>query len=550
MIILDRLGDFNEVIEYYEKVLEIVSNMKLYGKIDTVEKKIKELSDDKYMVPAMRAVFMNYSLELMQLEELIKRDVSDEVIDNFVEQEWILDNVFELAPITKQEKIRQIRNCLAHAMYEIRINDEFDLDKKDVENQNNSASFYINNGKIRALIPYNIGLNLPHVYKSIYMRNYEENKQFIKFNVRKLEDGDGKKSINTFARSIKLGEKSIDEENIKLVKAYIEWIGLENFKKINYFTKYEILSDMVGLSNNGVFLNDRVLVSNLGSMFLDTIRHYRHIDDKTTVTGGFAKDYLLSHSLNKFSYQIPQVYANVLMGMCNYCFSYVREINENRGEKLFEYRDIDLSGINISSQGNEIFVKEINLNSKLVEKRKEKASIQKRRAKIDNIPDLDKRQKAMEKSKDKYEEGEKREKELDIEIEELIRQISESGEIIYDSSNFFRHLRNSISHGRYRVDYMKFFRTKKLEDMQVTFRDYNEQTNLVEFEASMSVKKVMELIKFIQEKINHSIEKSTIGNNVQTSFLEQALVHFCIGEKELEEETDIEKGRVVLIDKV
>ena len=165
-----------------------------------------------------------------------------------------------------------------------------------------------------------------------------------------------------------------------------------------------------------------------------------------------------------------------------------------RGHKR-EYNGIDLSGVTIKYLSKEESIKRtINLREKL--------------------------ERAPKRKKD-----------------QIQKQIDRYGDVMVNSSNLFRHLRDSIAHNNYNIDYSKYINTRKLDDIIITFKTYEKYTDELDFEVEISVKEIKRLVKELQNSINLSIELSDEGKNSEVSFLREALVFRNLGLEDIEKES-------------
>ena len=192
-------------------------------------------------------------------------------------------------------------------------------------------------------------------------------------------------------------------------------------------------------------------------------------------------------SISQLAAQKPFLYAKSAIALANYCFVYIREINKNRNRPIFEYNGIDLSK-------EESIKRTINLREKL--------------------------ERAPKRKKD-----------------QIQKQIDRYGDVMVNSSNLFRHLRDSIAHNNYNIDYSKYINTRKLDDIIITFRTYEKYTDELDFEVEISVKEIKRLVKELQNSINLSIELSDEGKNSEVSFLREALVFRNLGLEDIEKES-------------
>ena len=83
--------------------------------------------------------------------------------------------------------------------------------------------------------------------------------------------------------------------------------------------------------------------------------------------------------------------------------------------------------------------------------------------------------------------------------DQIQKQIDRYGDVMVNSSNLFRHLRDSIAHNNYNIDYSKYINTRKLDDIIITFRTYEKYTDELDFEVIIQ-KIIQNYLKFVQEK--------------------------------------------------
>ena len=136
-IVLDKISDFDEVIKFYQRALNF-SKTRLRNNINIEELKdeAKEPTQEE-LISFFRAKVSSETLRIIQIEEQFHGvNVINNEIDDFFRGNSILKSftVPEKQVNSENYKIRQLRNCLVHSMYEIRIS-------KDGEN----AYLYLNN---------------------------------------------------------------------------------------------------------------------------------------------------------------------------------------------------------------------------------------------------------------------------------------------------------------------------------------------------------------------------------------------------------------------
>ena len=166
MLIIDPLKTFNNVIEYYREVLSLIPKLYIGMSIESFTKESEILRKPNHYISSIQAIFFNKSLKIQSIEDLIKdTNIDDTRIDAIFKSIDSFKELQSLVPMSQKEKCKQLRNCLAHSMFEIRIHNEDSL--INVENVDN-ISIYINNGKISGTISYHDFYQLEDLYAKLY----------------------------------------------------------------------------------------------------------------------------------------------------------------------------------------------------------------------------------------------------------------------------------------------------------------------------------------------------------------------------------------------
>ena len=171
--------------------------------------------------------------------------------------------------------------------------------------------------------------------------------------------------------------------------------------------------------------------------------------------------------------------------------------------------------------------------------------IKKNNNKLENPNNKDpNRDKKIYKNKEEIENLEKQINKTEEERKLLLNQIVElrNSECYTDCSNFFRYLRNSLSHGTYSIDYIKALESGDLTNLEITFSDYPEGDKNhanPNFEVSVTAKQLLELVSKIQQK---AIEQTNNNSDrFMSSFLYEALNSQSIDMNDIENESIIEQ---------
>lgn len=171
--------------------------------------------------------------------------------------------------------------------------------------------------------------------------------------------------------------------------------------------------------------------------------------------------------------------------------------------------------------------------------------IKKNNNKLENPNNKDpNRDKKIYKNKEEIENLEKQIKEKEAEGQLLLNQIVElkNSERYTDCSNFFRYLRNSLSHGTYSIDYIKALESGDLTNLEITFSDYplgDKNHANPNFEISVTAKQLLELVSKIQQKAIEQTKNNS--DRFMSSFLYEALNSQSVDMNDIENESIIEQ---------
>ena len=126
---------------------------------------------------------------------------------------------------------------------------------------------------------------------------------------------------------------------------------------------------------------------------------------------------------------------------------------------------------------------------------------------------------------------------LGIEIkrmEEKYEQVKNEGEFT-DYSGLFGHIRNSIVHSDYIVDYSLAAKTGNYEDIEFLIRDHKKgDPNWVTFECKMRAKDLINLLNSLQKSITNQVNQSDKKKKFENKILHDALVKSGISTDELQ----------------
>ena len=553
-IVLDKISDFDEVIKFYQRALNF-SKTRLRNNINIEELKdeAKEPTQEE-LISFFRAKVSSETLRIIQIEEQFHGvNVINNEIDDFFRGNSILKSftVPEKQVNSENYKIRQLRNCLVHSMYEIRIS-------KDGEN----AYLYLNNGNIKGAIKFEDFAEIADKYTDWYNNFCQyENVGILSYDAKSLEIPDKKKAINKFVRSFKISNQELSDKRIATLKKWIDRMGIDTFR-VTGKTKEEresqslaintMISDMINstaetkedkrvyepikvkgdsqlfgflLIQLQLYFNNSEMKSYIEDEDIKSKEQNTYSEQKTELQNMLnskgqeiqkdknpkiqmteeefseslnSQEYrnAIKATLNLLSAKKPYVYSDTIMSLSYYIFNYIREIDRGRQEQFCDYINIDPTGF------------------KTIYQEEGREHVRKR-----NLP-------------------EEYDKETNPKKKEQIKRLMEKyGDEIVDSSNFFSHIRNSIAHGWYKIDYSKYYNTRNLDEIMFSFPTYDPKSRERDFEVQVSAKNLLNVIGKISEKINENINLSLDGKALETEVLREALVNQKV------KTSDLQKGK-------
>ena len=200
VLILDRISDFNSVISFYEETAELITKLRPNITMTELKDEFESLSQYEKIVFAARAMVVSESLKLFNIEEILsKYRIGNVELERMFEGIDFLDKFQLKNSNDKKQKIRQLRNCLAHAMYEIKIVND------------SKIYIHINNGYISGDIEINEFIELIKSYENVFDKFIEKKLEklgVLYFDEKKLDEKTEKLSINKFVNSISFEVKS------------------------------------------------------------------------------------------------------------------------------------------------------------------------------------------------------------------------------------------------------------------------------------------------------------------------------------------------------
>lgn len=619
MIELDKIGDFSAMTQYYEGWIKLFNRLRpsMSNPKEGNSYVSKKMLDPTSMI---RSSIMNISLHLLSLEQEQLTAMQDEsnpeqkrkmkeVQEEIIRQVDSFKKVMVYPGKTGRDadKFFQFRNILAHSNFTISLKD-FEKTKEGIDFGSSNIYIKFDNGKIHGEISYTDLLMLEYSYEIAsdvmdfrkpqrYISVIDENTGEIK--LKKFEIIASKNKINSELQEkticqleeyreafdedqeitknlnlkhelfdinyMSLKEVEVSEEDNKIFKELISFIGESNWKKMKPQYKYQFLNDYL--------LNNEHKKTGITIKMLMGLRSYNNVDSLNRKFNLLEQDF----------YEGPLYYSNTLLEYAYYCFGYIREINAKEESNIFFHRNIPFDGIDMTLHTGEELIKIKKKSTRLNEQKQrlsdeikdtlddmfkvletnnlssrepnkdEKNRISKENLKdkkLDGIYDAVSEKVAKNKGIGKQEVKEKvkyflenkysyselnsTDREILKDLKNVIKKFknnepqyrrSQLNPKLYkiekeldkvtqnpnldkysDSSAVFRSLRNSINHGNFKIDYSKALKNGNTDFSKImfTFRDYNPETKALEFEMkNISAGRLLNLIK----DFNRSIER-------------------------------------------
>lgn len=524
-VIHDFYKNLDKVIDIYNFAIEYWSMTKPGIRVQRLYKvELGDLAIFRMNVNSMASSIARTNEIINDLESTIEKEEYNKKIDSFIESLGFFDKIESLVELTHDEKRQKIKNCLAHSNFKIVEDTEgktiYDRYKILIENE------YIK-GKI-SLIELE---ELKRFYttlsdeldKNKVMYTGLANLFYINTNNNKcLEEAISRVAISkkeqdilekaprnaTFLQFYKL----LDDDTIEflskqqqdLIKNYIKYIGINNWidlpldKKTSLFGRHIkfMLKNEVDFRQNNEYV-------------LALINYLLSGDEQNII-----------NKISAFSYEAPFAYVSSILDLGYFCFNYLREAHKKDSLEGFDFHNFNLKGIKYNSpfEPSEKFIDEsVVVNNLLMEEENKKKKINAtitsletnkiNLEKVTTIPEEKKNHLLSQNNNSRIQKYEEL-KQTEIKINELKEKLK-TAKSYTDSSNFFRHLRNSFAHGFYTVDYSKALKNKNLGNIVFHFRDYNIDSNnrsnrVMCFEAEMSASRLIDLLNDFGTRIKKS----------------------------------------------
>lgn len=601
---LTRLNDFNDVIDYYKKLLGIAKRVKPMKDFTFSN----EYKDDSFVYD--RILINNIGIGIAQsfdyieknapqnIDELILRELrfpdeqhkpeeNEDIIEDYVSSfEEAFIKIMEDNNLTPFETLKQIRNALLHGNYSISFNSNSDEDKVEIirfngNDDNNKIIFYGNkeiqlrSSKLVGVLPYEETVSLiDYIFYNIRSRctigkneftmadsRYIscENEYFLQEYLKSIQSyyiiPRGKSNQGNIQQiisripSLKITLESmqridgtnlfeiqkIPEEEMKKrkkdIENFIRYVGKNNWK---YFYIEGINEDLFDNIFQSRF-NENITTISISNSFCRVINLLNSAD-----LYGIEIGTPLQKEMTKLSFEGPLIYSNMILGLLNYGCGYLKA-NSAEDYSLFEYHNLEglegviplidndrTASIQYGVSGEEKQRKiALAIESYKAQLRGVNNEISRARRQINNLseknPNRERMKIELEKS---IEEKLVKKEEIMNRIFSLSIRKEEYNEDYIDYSEFFRHLRNSIAHGRYEIEYDRALRCNNFDKIKFTFFDYNEdniEKNNPDFKVILTASKIMKIMSGLQIRVNSQLNRENQMERIVRTKLEDII---------------------------
>lgn len=599
----EKLKDFNEVLKYYKKQLDILIRLKPMIKFE-----ISEDFKDPGSFISDRVAINNLGISISQNFEYIKNNSpsninelilnqldfkNDESID---EESKKLIESFKVAfykimndnKITPMETIRQIRNSFLHGSYYVMFENDSDRHKVISKLYSEDNAYFIIEGnkkiclqsdKMEGFLPYSETIALLELLLyNIKAECTKGNREFSTCDKRYTSCKNEyflRKYIDSFQSYYVIPKGKRDNGNIDEVISKVptlkeslkalEQVDGTNFVEIQEFPNEEMQKRRNSIEsfiryigkNNWKYLHnlggindffEKIFKSTGDDMFAATASLSNSFSSATRMLytskeEGTELEKSLGEYMVKATFESPLIYVNMLLGEMNYACGYLKE-NSSEDNAIFEYHNlkgigkvtpnIDLneekavqSGVSGEEKQKKIDLAIENYKAQLNNVEKD---IQKLNLLISKLNEKNpKREELNAKYQKSIEEDLEKKKKIMGQIFKLSIRREEYSDDYIDYSELFRHLRNSIAHGRYRIDYKKALERKDFNKIKVTFYDFDDKdTNKgkenPDFELELTADKIIKIISSVQNRVNEQLNRENQMEKVVNSKLDEIIL--------------------------
>ena len=519
------------------------------------------------------------------------------MVDNF---EIAFKKLMKDNHLTPFETLKQIRNAFLHGNYKITAKADLGkikvkpLGSKDSEDKliemNVNRTIHLHSTKMDGSLPYDETIAfIDLLFYNIRSRCTKENKEFYtvdprymycqsEYALRKYLNSmqvyriisKGKKENGNLAELIKKHPtiktqleimhkvdgtnffelEEIPEEEMKkrrkTIERFIRHVGKKNWKYVWEFGMHDDIYDNI-LSARFKGNVTTISLANCCARAFEMLENSHR--DGTKMSDTTYKE------LVKVSFQTPLIYSDMLLGLLNYGCGYLKANNAEENN-IFEYHNLEgMDGIipSIDTDKTKSIIygasgaekqRKIDLSIEGYRKQLENinASIRKTKKLIEGLNNRNPNRKTMEqKFKESLKNSIDKKEEVIKQIFKLSIRRDEYNQDYTDCSELFRHLRNSIAHGTYEINYDKALKKKNLEQTEITFIDYKEddieRTNPV-FKLELNAKQIIMIMESVMTRVNKQLMQEDQTERIAATKIHDVMKSEGIGYGEQKEKKE------------
>ncbi len=366
----------------------------------------------------------------------------------------------------------------------------------------------------------------------------------------------GEKTFKTF----EYREESVPEDRKTFMRKYISYVGTKNF--MNDDTALEALNEFFAPNLKGIVSLDQLIgITETSHDILKTKKILQLALQGNSIEGFDIIMQAIQKTVDevrKYRFQGPMIYANNLLGLAYYCFDYAREVNENHEKEFFDFYGIEnldeikaklvyndgsvsekevVETINPKQKAENILAEiTIRLKKLREEKSKKENTVNSLKNPKNRNPKKDMILRSIEEWMTRYPELEEK---LVEEQKVAAETVENSEETVHeDSTNFFRHLRNSMAHGNYTINYNNF---NNKSTITYIFEDHDEKNNAM-YCIEITAEQLEKIIDGFQKKINKCSKEYIEGEKLEKKILEEALRGQEVSQSDIDAQDKVEEN--------
>lgn len=508
----DKYSYVSEAMKLYKTLI------KIWGLHTPQSKFIKPFFIAMNAPILQRMLISHHSAQISRANELIL-DLEDEVqkeeYENLIlEYMSDIESFKKIRPktsMTPKMLMQHIKNALAHAEYDIDTSED---EEHKIIIHSNFIEGEITPGDLELLSEFYMGivskLNLTdemHYCMQDFLQLKTNNNELLKKTISKILVGKNMvgmklpREIKIFADFDLTGTaRPLSDEKQELIYDYIKYVAGQ---------KWFQLSDT---QKGGIF--SRVITPMLSQEYV-----FQHSTLYLTKT----LEWILKMPVDKnvmstLEYSAPTIYSGLILELGFLNLNYVKEAQRKQYLPGFNYFDVDLSKIKywppecVETVSKEEEQRQLSLQAEAYD-----STTAKLLKNINNsqnvIQSVNQANISVERKQEIIQEQQKRiteSKEKLTQIQQELEKIQEekTNATGYTNSNdFFKHLRNSISHGFYKIDYSKALKEKDMSLIVYHFQDWNidkddRKKRTLVFEAEITAGQLLNIFQTIESRLD------------------------------------------------